>query len=86
LNINNLLKRRSTYRITECRSLCLTSNQLTRNTFHVRSTMHIILDPIETSGEAFEVRSLHVHSIRWATKLHPLTASIHCSYAQHLET
>jgi len=33
LNINNLLKRRSTYRITECRSLCLTSNQLTRNRF-----------------------------------------------------
>jgi len=53
---------------------------------HVQSTMHIILDPTETSGEAFEVRSLRVHSVRWATKPHPLTASIHCSYAQHLET
>ncbi len=53
---------------------------------HVQSIMFIILDPTETSSEAFGVRSLCVHSVRWATKPHPLTTSIHCSYAQHLET
>jgi hypothetical protein len=41
--------------------------------------MHIILVATWTSGETFEVRSLRVHSVRWATKPYPLTASIHYS-------
>jgi hypothetical protein len=41
--------------------------------------MHIILVATRTSGETSEVRSLRVHSVRWATKPYPLIVSIHCS-------
>ncbi len=39
--------------------------------FHAWSAMHIITDPTAISGKAFEVRSLCVHSVLWATNPHP---------------
>jgi hypothetical protein len=48
--------------------------------------MHIIMDPIGTLGEAFEVRSLCVHSVLWAANPHLLNASIHYFHSQHLDT
>ncbi len=48
--------------------------------------MHIITDPTTISGEAFEVRSLCVHSVIWATNPYPLNASMHCAHSQRLET
>jgi hypothetical protein len=48
--------------------------------------MHILLVAIGTSGDAFEVRSLHVRSVPQATKPHPLIAFIHYSHSPHFET
>jgi hypothetical protein len=39
--------------------------------FHAWSVMHIITYPTAISGKAFEVRSLCVHSVLWATNPHP---------------
>jgi hypothetical protein len=38
------------------------------------------------SSKDQHIGSLSADPCAWATELHPLTASIHCSYAQHLET
>jgi hypothetical protein len=43
---------------------------------HVRSTMHTILIATGASGDACEVRSLNVRSIRWASKPHSLPTTL----------
>jgi len=85
-NKNDLLIRRSTHWITECRSLCLTLDSQPSNCLmpDLQCTSSWIQQEIQV--RPFEVRSLCVHSVLWAIKPHPLNASMHCSHSQHLET